>query len=156
MSKRKPLPTFTGHRKALVNLLKEAAYNRNTWEVFNDFTQLAALSFANASDSYQILNGVKVWNDRKNEYQHIVNKYNAETRELFPKMLAELVDEFQDNSDAVRYMDVLGEIFEGLGFNNEWRGQYFTPLHIAEMTAKITLNDKVMCEKLLNAATLHY
>ena len=35
--------------------------------------------------------------------------------------------------------DFLGEVFQGLGLNSHWKGQFFTPYHMCEFMAEITL-----------------
>lgn len=50
-------------------------------------------------------------------------------------MLSQLVLAYERNTEQ----DFLGDIFFALNLHNEWRGQYFTPYHVAELMVKINL-----------------
>lgn len=92
------------------------------FNVFSDFLAVSAISLSNA---------VNFNNDREQEYLRIINKYNAQERALFPKMLAAVVKEMQN--DAPRYRDVLGELFHELNLHDEWKAQFFTPQNVSDM-----------------------
>ena len=117
MSK-KSKPTISTHRKELIKLIEKAARTTSTWNVFNDFITVSALSISNSSDSFHIANSEKVWNEREQRYLKIINKYDENTRPLFPQMFNELVSELQDASTS-HYTDVLGEIFGEMGFHDK-------------------------------------
>ena len=140
MSK-KSKPTISSHRKELIKLIEKAARTTSTWNVFNDFITVSALSLSNSSDSYHIANSEKVWYEREQRYLKTINKYDENTRPLFPQMFAELVAELQ-NAATSHYTDVLGEIFHELEFHNKWAGQFFTPQHISDLMALMTINSE--------------
>ena len=138
MSK-KSKPTISSHRKELIKLIEKAARTTSTWNVFNDFITVSALSLSNSSDSFHIANNEEVWNQREQRYLKTINKYDEDTRPLFPKMFAELVAELQ-NAATSHYTDVLGKIFHELEFHNKWTGQFFTPQHISDLMALMTID----------------
>lgn len=144
MSKRKvPKPKCSGtHRKNFIKLLEQTARTTSTWNVFNDFIALSALSISNSSDTYHIANSEEVWNKREQRYLDIINQYNQNTRSLFPQMFNELVSELQDAATS-HYTDVLGELFGELGFHDKWRGQFFTPQHISDLMALTTISSDI-------------
>ena len=140
MSK-KSKPTISTHRKELIKLIEKAARTTSTWNVFNDFITVSALSISNSSDSFHIANSEKVWNEREQRYLKIINKYDENTRPLFPQMFNELVSELQDASTS-HYTDVLGEIFGEMGFHDKWKGQFFTPQHVSDLMAMMTIDSE--------------
>ena len=142
MAKKKNIkPGYMGdgqHRKNFINLLEKVAYDKSPWDVFTDFLQLAAISFAN-TDIYHLATPENVFKEREERYLKIVKSYNEKSREMLVKMLAELTLEL-DTYAPNDYRDVLGEVFHEMEFQNEWKGQFFTPQHIATMTGKMTVN----------------
>ena len=140
MSK-KSKPTISSHRKELIRLIEKAARTTSTWNVFNDFITVSALSISNSSDSYHIANSEEVWNEREQRYLKTINKYDENTRPLFPQMFNELVAELQDAA-TFHYTDVLGELFGDLGFNDKWKGQFFTPQHVSDLMALMTIDSE--------------
>ena len=68
-----------------------------------------------------------------------VKKYKREEAEVFPEMLSLVVIAFEINPEQ----DFLGEIFGSLRLHNEWRGQFFTPYHVAKLMADINTGSLV-------------
>ena len=128
------------HRRNLVNLMREVGYKHNLWNVFEDFLRLSAISIANTSDIYHMVNSKDAWDEREKRYMDTIKKYGKEERMMFPQMLAELVEELERQVQSERYTDVLGEVFHELELHNKWKGQFFTPQHICDMMGKIVLD----------------
>lgn len=97
-------------------------------EVFRDIVVCCAYSFANV---------IEFKEDRENEYLRIINKYPKEERELFPKILASLVNEYENAKEPI---DILGDIYEDLGLIKKGNAQFFTPLEVCRVMSKITIN----------------
>ena len=53
----------------------------------------------------------------------------------FPRMTDELIKAMDENQEQ----DFLGEMFMALELGSHWKGQFFTPYSVCEMTAAITL-----------------
>lgn len=99
----------------------------DTRQVFEDFVICCAYSLANAANYNQ---------DRENEYLRIAKKYDKEEFNSFAKMFAALQIELgKDDFD-----DVLGNLYEELGLSSKHLGQFFTPIHISDLMAKLTFN----------------
>lgn len=99
----------------------------DTRQVFEDFVTCCAYSLANAASYNQ---------ERENEYLRIAKKYEKEEFNSFAKMFAALQIELgKDDFD-----DVLGNLYEDLGLSSKHLGQFFTPIHISDLMAKITFN----------------
>ena len=68
-----------------------------------------------------------------------IQKYNEQERNVFPKLAAETVMALEENPEQ----DFLGNIFMNLGLGNAAGGQFFTPYHVCELMAKISIGELV-------------
>ena len=139
MTKKKAVEVDAGsdHRNKFVKLLNRAAQNYSKWEVFTDFLKLTAISISN-SDSYFISTDKETFDARETEYKRVINKYNKPERMIFPQLLAELTMELEDTCSVQgKYVDVLGELFHSMDFQDEWKAQFFTPQLVSDMSGKI-------------------
>lgn len=117
--------------------IKKLGNKYGTHEAFRDVVTCCAYSFANSFDFQE---------KRENEYLRIINKYTNEEKELFPKILAALVNEYEKAEEPI---DVLGDIYENLNLTKKGSAQFFTPLDVCKMMAKVTI-DKNQNENTLN------
>ena len=122
------------HYKNLRAYIGKLGQRHGTWEVFTDFLLIAAVSFSNVVD----LRSAK---EREAQYMETIKKYSKEDLSQFAAMLAELTLAMEDDPS-----DILGKLFHELDLGNKWRGQFFTPDHIARMMAEITINDGTKAE----------
>lgn len=72
-------------------------------------------------------------------YLEIIKKYNKQDQELFPELAAQTVLALEENPEQ----DFLGSIFMSLNLGNEHNGQIFTPYHVCELMAEMTMDDTV-------------
>ena len=121
-------------KKNVIDLFKKFGLKHDTFTVWNDFLQLAAISISNAVDYKE---------EREQQYLKTIKKYKKEEQLLFPEILANLVKTFEEEEIT----DLLGEIFMEMGLGNKWTGQFFTPYHLAELTAELTFDPKDIEEK---------
>lgn len=113
-------------------MLRHLGQKYSTWNVFEDFLAMSAISFSNAVD----------WvhrEKREAEYMEIVGRYQKAELDLFPQMLACLVNELELHAEEP--VDVLGAIFHELELHNKYKGQFFTPQHICDFMGMITLQE---------------
>lgn len=129
---KKPMRKSDEHRQSFIKTFNKLSYKYNAWSVWNDFIFMAACSISNTVDKSH-------YEEREKQYMNVVKKYNKEEIALFPKMLADVVMALEFNPDQ----DFLGSIFMALGLGNKNSGQFFTPYHICEVMAEITLGDLV-------------
>jgi hypothetical protein len=127
----KPLPGQGpgAHRKNLIKLLEEASRRRHLWEVFGDFIEMGALAMANSVDLAQR-------EPREARYLQLIQRYEPDEQQLFPKMLGELVLALEYGPD-----DVLGKVFGELDLGNSARGQFFTPYELCRLMARLNVGD---------------
>lgn len=98
----------------------------NSYDVFNDWLDL--MIFALQRDDPHYLEIVKRYRNDKHEGEREID--------YFCKAFALLQIEMQKTNE-----DVLGELYMQWNMNNKYRGQFFTPKHVASMMAKM-LNPK--------------
>lgn len=111
------------------DILDSISILHDSYVVFNDFIIMSAIAISNSVNFNQ---------DKEDEYLSIVKKYSKEELDLFVKLLAELVNIYQDIEKRNDIQDVLGEIFNKLNIANKVKGQFFTPYHISYLVAKIS------------------
>jgi hypothetical protein len=104
-------------------------HRHSTWQVFGDFVEMSAISISNAIDAQQR-------EKREARYMEIVKRYERRELDLFPQMLARLVDELEAKPE-----DVLGRVFHELELHNKYTGQFFTPYPLCQMMAKMQTCD---------------
>ncbi|WP_052321786.1 N-6 DNA methylase [Ralstonia sp. A12] len=93
--------------------------------MFRDFCELAALSISNRVDLLQ-------YDAREARYLEIIQRYEREEVEYFPRMLAHLLESLEGG-----HKDALGPIFEALQLADHYRGQFFTPWEVSRLMAKM-------------------
>lgn len=117
------------HRKNLIKLLEHASRRRHLWEVFGDFVEMGALAIANSVD-------LAPREPRETRYLQLIQRYEPDEQQLFPKMLGELVCALEYGPD-----DVLGKVFGELDLGNSARGQFFTPYEVCTLMARLSIGD---------------
>lgn len=115
-------------KKFILDSIKTLGKKYGTHESFRDVVTCCAYSFANAVDFKE---------ERENEYLRIINKYSDEERELFPQILTSLVEEYEKAEEPI---DILGDVYENLELTKKGSAQFFTPLEVCKVMAKMTIN----------------
>ena len=111
----------------LIELINKIAVKQSLYTVYSDFIELTALMISNTC----------VFNEkREKQYINTISKYREEGK-LFPLLYLELVEEMNKG-----FNDVLGSLFMELGLGSKTTGQFFTPYHIAQATARTLFDDK--------------
>lgn len=138
-----PIPTVD----EIIKLIDRSSYTVDKSKLISDVFACGALAISNLVDSTQ-------YDEREEQYKQIINSYKPKERELiveiFSKTFALLSSVVYDNGN---FRDYLGEIFMRNNMANGKKGQVFTPFHISELMARITIgekiNDKVTDDKIL-------
>ena len=73
---------------------------------------------------------------REKEYLRIVKKYNKEQQVIITKIFTSIIMALEENPNQ----DLLGDLYMALNLGVEEQGQFFTPYHISEFMAKITID----------------
>lgn len=126
----------TDYKKEIVKLIGQLGYRHSAWQVFSDFVEMSAIALSNSVD----------WiykQERETRYLEIINTYQKNEQEAFPKMLGYLVNAMEDSiALGGGPTDILGELFHELELHNKWKGQFFTPIHVCEAMGMMTFGDK--------------
>lgn len=114
--------------------------------IFEDFVKLATIAISNSTDVIH----TKIWQKREQQYESIISKYTIEEFENFVKILGILVNLFEKE-----IYDYLGEIYMKCEMGNSRTGQFFTPFHLSELTAKLSIDDIEKLKKTDDIITLN-
>ena len=125
------------YKKEFSTLIDKFAYRYSRWQVWNDFLSLSALSLANVMPGPE--NG-----EREEQYLSIMDSYQKEDQEAFPKMLGLVVLALEENPEQ----DFLGSLYHYLDLQQEQKGQFFTPYHICECMSELQFTGDEKAEKL--------
>lgn len=118
--------------KEFLKTFKKLTYRHRAWGIWNDFIVMSACALSNPVDKTH-------YDEREARYLRIINKYKKEEQECFPTLFAHMVMALELNPEQ----DFLGKLYTGLGLQDEGRQQIFTPYHVSELMADITMDDVV-------------
>lgn len=104
-------------------------------KVFRDFVKMCAISIYNSFSKNQ---------EMEQEYLKTINYYKKEDQKIFPKMFGELVFMYEEAGDIV---DILGPFYEREHLGNSHLGHFFTPSHISDLMAEISLEEENILKK---------
>lgn len=114
------------YKKEFCALMDRFAFRYSRWQIWNDFLTLSAISLANVMP-------VPEKEEREKQYLSMINGYQKEDQEVFPKMLGLVVLALEENPEQ----DFLGSLYHHLELHQEQKGQFFTPYHICEFMSEI-------------------
>lgn len=134
--------TSQEHRQEFADLIRQAAYGHATWQIWDDLMFMCTAALAQPFQYTQ---------EREDEYLRRIQRYEKNTQELFPRMLAKIVEALEQEG----CVDVLGEIYMELGLSNHWKGQFFTPEPICRFMAKVQCMDSTEQIKELGYITVN-
>ena len=104
-------------------------------DIWRDFIIMFACAISNSLDKSH-------YDEREKRYLKIIKKYNKQEQNLFPELTAHTVMALEENPEQ----DFLGGIFMELNLGNGSNGQFFTPYHVCDLMAKITMTESVVPE----------
>lgn len=107
--------------------------NYGEYAVFYDFVKMCAIAIYNTFAKNQEL---------EQEYLNTIKSYSKEEQSLFPKMFGELVMAFEKETKIDGPTDILGPIYEKENLSNAHIGQFFTPSHISDLMAEISVGEE--------------
>lgn len=121
-------------KKTFVSSLKTIDNSKRFQDVFSDFVSIMAISLSNVTTKYT---DNELWKLREEEYLRIMNRYSKESQNKLSQLFTDLIYLISEKP----YQDFLGELYMEFCTSNHARGQVFTPYHIAELMAKISIDD---------------
>jgi type I restriction-modification system DNA methylase subunit len=121
----------TAHRTNIIRMIDEVGRRHDRRMVFRDFVTMSAVALSKAD--------LRQAEAREELYMQTVRKYSREEATTISHMFAELQEALH-----VSPRDILGEIYMQLELGNSRMGQFFTPHHICQLMADITMSDDIV------------
>lgn len=121
----------TAHRQNIIRMIDEVGRRHDRRMVFRDFVTMSAVALSKLD--------LRQAEAREELYMQTVRKYSREEAEIIKAMFGELQEALH-----VSPRDVLGEIYMQLELGNSRMGQFFTPHHICQLMADITMSDDIV------------
>ncbi len=119
----------------IMKLIDRSSCTVGKSKLISDTFACGALAISNLVDLTQ-------YDEREEQYKQIMNGYKPKERELiaelFGKIFALLSSVVYDDG---AFSDYLGELFMRCDQGNKGAGQFFTPYHISNLMAKMTITD---------------
>lgn len=119
-------------KKEFLRVFNQLTNRHRSWDVWRDFIVMYACALSNPMDKQH-------YDDREALYLRTIKKYNKQEQPLFSELAAHTVMALEENPEQ----DFLGSIFMSLNLGNEHNGQIFTPYHVCELMAEMTMDDTV-------------
>lgn len=119
-------------KKEFLRVFNQLTNRHRSWDVWRDFIVMYACALSNPVDKEH-------YDEREALYLRTIKKYNKQEQPLFPELAAHTVMALEENPEQ----DFLGSIYMSLNFGNQHNGQFFTPYHICELMAEVTMDDAV-------------
>jgi len=120
----------------IIKRIDKVSYKINKSKLISDIFECGALAISNKID-------FRLYDEREERYKQIMDHYAPKERnliaEIFVMVFALLSSVVYD--DGV-FNDYLGELFMKCNQGNKNTGQFFTPYHISEFMAQITLMEQ--------------
>lgn len=118
--------------KEFLSTFEKLTHRHRAWDIWRDFIIMFACAVSNPVDKAH-------YEEREERYLRIISKYNKQEQELFPELASLMIMGLDDNPEQ----DFLGDVFMSLNLGNESNGQFFTPYHVSQLMADITVGDKI-------------
>lgn len=119
-------------KKEFLRVFNQLTNRHRSWDVWRDFITMYACALSNPIDKEH-------YDEREALYLRTIKKYNKQEQPLFSELAAHTVMALEENPEQ----DFLGSIFMSLNLGNQHNGQFFTPYHVCELMAEITMQDSV-------------
>ena len=119
-------------KKEFLRVFNQLTHRHRSWDVWRDFIVMYACALSNPIDKEH-------YDEREALYLRTIKKYNKQEQPLFSELAAHTVMALEENPEQ----DFLGSIFMSLNLGNQHNGQFFTPYHVCELMAEVTMRDSV-------------
>lgn len=101
-------------------------------DIWRDFIVMSACAMSNTVDKSH-------YDEREKRYLETINKYEKSQQHIFPELYADVVMVLDENPEQ----DFLGRMFMDLHLDYEELKQIFTPYHVCQLMADVTMGDLV-------------
>lgn len=120
-------------KKEFLRVFNQLTNRHRSWDVWRDFIVMYACALSNPVDKQH-------YDEREALYLRTIKKYNKQEQPLFSELAAHTVMALEENPEQ----DFLGSIFMSLNLGNQHNGQFFTPYHVCELMAEVSMQDSVL------------
>lgn len=120
-------------KKEFLRVFNQLTNRHRSWDVWRDFIVMYACALSNPVDKQH-------YDEREALYLRTIKKYNKQEQPLFSELAAHTVMALEENPEQ----DFLGSIYMSLNLGNQHNGQFFTPYHVCELMAEVTMQDAVL------------
>lgn len=135
MAKVKHVGHLQDREKEFLKLFDQLTYSRSAWQVWEDLMTVMACSISNAVDRTP-----DKFKRREEQYERSIK--NLGGVEIPAQMLGTVVMALEENPNQ----DFLGRLYMNLNLGSHWHGQFFTPYHVSELMAKMTIGEGCRAE----------
>ena len=128
---------MSDHRKGIISALEKLTYGMGQDRIFEDFLTLCLISLKRLPEHLRATEAGEPMTDAPEDaatWKKIVDRYRPDAMDHFAKAFAELLLSTDD------YCDTLGDVYMEWG-HNKYAGQFFTPSHVAQLMAQMTMGD---------------
>lgn len=119
-------------KKEIIKAINDISGKYSAYEVFTDWIRCSALAISNTCQMFHD----KIWQDREQMYMDTMRKYTDEEQIKMSEMFFMLAETLE-----TEMADVLGQIYMESGMGSKAAGQFFTPYHLSELCANLSLPD---------------
>lgn len=118
-------------KQEIIKMITDMSGSYSPYSIFSDWVEMCALAISNGCH----LIHDKVWMAREDLYKATAAKYTEPQLDRFAEMFVLLGDALTEELS-----DVLGEICMSAGMGSKYTGQFFTPFHLSELCAKLSID----------------
>lgn len=122
--------------KPFYDKFKSLCDTRSSWQVWADFINVSAIAIRNRFET-------AYFDELEAQYLSIVKGYSKEELQILVELFAFVEMSLMGNPSQ----DLLGDLYMELDMNSHWHGQFFTPYHIAQMIAMMTIGGQESSDK---------
>lgn len=131
MARNNQVMTAQGREKEFLNLFNQLCYSRTSWQVWADLITTMACAISNAVEYDKARREA-----REKEYEHCIKRLGG-SNEIPAQIFSIVVMALEENPNQ----DFLGKLYMNLNLGNHWKGQFFTPYHVCELMARMTVEN---------------
>ena len=121
------------HEKEFLSTFHQLLSERSRpWDIWKDFIIMSACALSNPVDKIH-------YEEREKRYLDIIQKYEPRKQVLFSELFAHMVMALEEDTEQ----DFLGKMYMDLNLSYDELKQVFTPYHVCQLMADITIGDIV-------------
>lgn len=113
-------------QKQFIKALGSIAHRHSIWDVWSDWLVMASSSFYNSIHRDPVV---------ENEYLARAKRYSADELAAMGRMMGSFIEGMDLDPDR----DFLGDVMGELSLHNTSRGQFFTPMSVAQLCADLNV-----------------